>query len=295
MTGKDTRFGEFLFGEVEKIQGVYMPVKAGLFRTLFVRNARIKHVHPNPNDEFCMPKVGPNYEIISNYVHKFQEARRHSRTYCDDPVVVQKIRPSGYMLLNGHHRWGAAIRLNYKRIPIKIVNLTTETDIDKMLQKSRHDRRVTLDLDEVVFRKEADALCEKPLGFPFRKMYKERLRLGIPALFHFFARSGYDIWVYSANYYSMGYIRALFKKYRVNVSGIVTGTARKDKADPEARQRVEKRIATKYSHTLHIDNGMLLRISGKDGKFEEHPLCADSPEWSREIMRLVKEMQANEH
>ena len=294
MQGKDTRFGEYLAGEVRKVQSVYVPVRAGFLLCQLRRHARVKKVHPNPNDEFCMPGIGPNYQIIGEYEHQFREARRHSHNYCGDPVIVQKIRPDGFMLLNGHHRWGAAWRLGYRRIPIKIVNLTQETDIDKMLRSSKHDRRVTLDLDEVVFRREADELCEKKLRFPLNRIYKEHLRLGIPALFHFLARSGYDIWVYSANYYSMGYIRALLRHYHVNVSGVVTGTARKAQAAVQTRKRVEQMIANKYKVTLHIDNDSMLRISGEDGRFEEYRFDPNSSDWSHDVMRKIREIENQE-
>ena len=55
------------------------------------------------------------------------------------------------MILNGHHRWAAALRLGFKTVPVKIVNLTQQTDIEKMLAASKHDKRVSLDLDETIF------------------------------------------------------------------------------------------------------------------------------------------------
>ncbi|MCR4831375.1 MAG: hypothetical protein K5883_07980 [Pseudobutyrivibrio sp.] len=55
------------------------------------------------------------------------------------------------MILNGHHRWAVALRLGYSNIPVKIVNLTHESDIKQILSNSTHDKRVTMDLDEVVF------------------------------------------------------------------------------------------------------------------------------------------------
>ena len=288
MVGKDSRFGEFVAGEVRKYRSVYVPVKVNPVVCQFLRSARLEKVHPNPDDEFCDPRIGPNYGIMGEYQQQFRDARRHSWRYCSDPVIVENIRPDGYMLLNGHHRWGAALRLGYKSIPIKVVNLTQENDIKKLLENTKHTLRVTLDLDEVVFRQQTDALCEKKLPFPLNRLYPERLRLGIPALFHFFARSGYDIWVYSAKYYSMGYIKALFRKYRVRVSGVITGTARKGRQDAEIRKRLEQMIAEKYDCTVHIDNDLLVRIFNKTGAFDEHHLNADSPEWAHEIMQLVR-------
>ena len=60
----------------------------------------------------------------------------------DDPwgesIMVQKIHPSGYMILNGHHRWAAALRLGIKRVPIKILNLTHEDDIINIIERSEN-------------------------------------------------------------------------------------------------------------------------------------------------------------
>ena len=154
----DTAFDEFIADEVKRYKGVYVPVKAGMLRRALIRWAPCASLHPNPDDEFCSPKVGPNYRIISEYMNSFRLARHHTKQYCEEPLIVEKIRPDGYLILNGHHRWAAALRLGFSRIPVEIVDLTQEMDIKAILQGSRHDKRVTLDLDEVVFRPLSPAL-----------------------------------------------------------------------------------------------------------------------------------------
>ncbi|MBQ6891809.1 MAG: ParB N-terminal domain-containing protein, partial [Clostridia bacterium] len=168
MAGSNTAFDEFIASEVKKYKGVYVPVKAGILQRALIRWAPCASLHPNPDDEFCSPKVGPNYQIISEYMYSFRLERQSSKQYCEEPLIVEKIRPDGYMILNGHHRWAAALQLGFRRIPIEIVDLTQEMDIRNILQYSKHDKRVTLDLDEVVFRPEGDNLAEKPLPFPLR-------------------------------------------------------------------------------------------------------------------------------
>ena len=64
-------------------------------------------------------------------------------------------------------------------------------------------------------------MAEKPLPFPLRGMYKQRLRRAIPTLLHFSASSGYDVWVYSSSYYSMEYIQNLLRLYGVRFDGIL--------------------------------------------------------------------------
>ena len=141
-----------------KYKGVYVPVKAGLLRRFLITKLPPDKLHPNPDDEFCFPEIGPNYQIVSNYeseMRQFRNDRMGGSVYAHigafDPLYVQKIRPDGYMILNGHHRWAAARRVGLKTVDVKIVDLTQQSDIKKMLSSARHDKRVTLDLDEVVF------------------------------------------------------------------------------------------------------------------------------------------------
>ena len=287
-----TAFDEFIASEVKKYKGVYVPVKAGILRRALIRWAPVSKLHPNPDDEFCFPNVGPSYRIISEYMSSFRQTRLQSRHYCDERVIVQKIHPDGYMILNGHHRWAAAMQMGFKNIPVELVDLTQDTDIKAILTNTRHDKRVTLDLDEVVFRKEGEGPLEKPLPFPAGRIYKERLRLGIPALFHYLNMKGYDIWVYSAGYYSFDYIQRLFRKHHAHICSAVTGTARKT-ADNTAQNRkeLEALIANTYQYTVHIDNDMLLRISSRTREIEEHEITGAPEEWSRRVMEIMEKIE----
>ena len=50
-----TVFQVFLDQEVNKVKGVYYPVKAGFPRRLLIKRVSCKKLHPNPEDEFCFP------------------------------------------------------------------------------------------------------------------------------------------------------------------------------------------------------------------------------------------------
>ena len=153
---------EYMEREREKYAGVLVPVRALMLERMLVKSVRTDRLHPNPDDEFCFPDVGPNYGIINDYERKFRQHRSMQTGPYPDYLIVQKVRPDGYMLLNGHHRWAAAMRVGFPRVPVKITNITQETDIRRMLQLSAHDRRVTLDLDEVIFLSGEDMPAEKP-------------------------------------------------------------------------------------------------------------------------------------
>lgn len=281
-----TEFELFLEKELEDQKGIYMPVKAGLFERLFVTSAKIKHIHPNPDDEFCYPDVGPSYRIIGEYERKFRDGIE-----VVEPLIVMKTHPGGYMLLNGHHRWAGAMKAGLKRLPIKIVNMMLQSDIETMIKNSEHNKRVTLDLDEVIFSSKADIDVEKKPAFYYGRLSDKRLRLGVPALFHYLTMHGYDIWVYSADYYSIDDIKKFFKKYSVNVDGIITGTGKKKNTNTEAAKNMEKLISNKYSTTIHIDNDTVVATHGKKEDFEDYDINVPLSEWSKKVISIMEVME----
>ena len=61
-----TREEEFIYEEVKKYEGISVPVKAGFLERLLVQSVSCNKLHPNPDDEFCIPSVGPSFSIVSN-------------------------------------------------------------------------------------------------------------------------------------------------------------------------------------------------------------------------------------
>ena len=128
-----TEFDEFVAKDVNAQKGVSIPVHAGALERLFVRKVACSNLHPNAEDEFTFDSVGPSYRIIGEYEEKFRTAIRRNQEPFDDALIVEKLHPKGYLLLNGHHRWAAAMRVGIKKVPIQIVNLAQDSDIDKIL------------------------------------------------------------------------------------------------------------------------------------------------------------------
>ena len=285
-----SEFDLFLQEEVKKQEGVAYPVKAGLFERMMINQLPCDKLHPNPQDEFTFPDIGPNYEIISNYERTIMNNIRTRQPIFDDPIMVEKLHPHGYLILNGHHRWAAAKRLRIPKIPVEIINLALESDIKKILENSQHDKRATFDMDEVVFRPEDATYLEKKLGFPYSIKHKKRIRLGIPALFYNLSKSGYDIWLYSSNYESIDDVRDYFRCYGVHVDGIITGMAKDKKNTASRKEGVEKLIANKYAVTLHVDNDMILRTEKNTGEFQEFSLDPGE-NWSKEAVAVIGELE----
>ena len=296
MAATRTELDDYIAAQINKYKGICMPKKAGMLERMIKRKLPCDCLHPNPADEFCIPEVGPSYRIIGEYEDKIRKARQYDLDLFDEPVMIEKMSPDGYLILNGHHRWAAAMRCGVRRIPVRIVNLTQETDIKKVIQNSKHDKRLTLDLDEVVFGCNDPALYMKPLPFPYRYFYRERLRTGIPAIIHFLSIHGYDIWLYTASYYSYDYLKHMFMLHGVHADGVITGTKRKVAATAENKARIDsiqKLFRENYEETLTIDNKGLVRSFTSGKEFEQYDLDGTPSDWPREVMthleRIVKD------
>ncbi len=70
--------------------------------------------------------------------------------------------------------------------------------------------RVSFDLDEVLFVSPETHKTEPPLIFPLNRIFKERLRLSTPALIKSLQYMGYEVWVYTSSFRTIGYIKSLF-------------------------------------------------------------------------------------
>lgn len=283
MAQNDTKFSEYLSGEVRKYQGTCVPLLSGILRRILVRRLPYRKLHPNPEDEFCNPEIGPNYEIISGYRGDASRRLQHRLPVFGEPIIIERMNPDGYIILNGHHRWAAAVMMDLQNpLCVRIINATRMADIKRMLSNSENDKRATLDLDEVVLRKDENEPAEKAVPFPLSLRYSQRLRLGIPGLFSYLDAHGYDIWVYSEKYYSLKYIRMLFRLKHVHVTGIVTGSVR-----GQEKKKIEKEIRSHYHTTVSIDRDMILRINHRTKAFDEYPLTGAGGDWSAAAIGII--------
>ena len=287
-----TQLAEYVSNDIEKQKGISIPVHAGLLERLLVRKTACSNLHPNAEDEFSMDSVGPSYRIIGEYETKFREALRFERRVFDEPLMVEKLHPRGYLLLNGHHRWAAAMRCNIKKVPIKIVNCATESDIRTILEKSQHDKRVAIDLDEVIFRNpDCKYLEKKAFLFPMSLRFKQRVRLGIPALFYYLVKHDYDIWVYAADFYSIDDIQKFFRAYSVHVDGIITGVVKREQNNSESEKRMKELINNKYQMTLHIDNDSVIETHNSTKEFSDYEINASEEECAKKAIAIIEEIE----
>lgn len=139
-------------------------------------------------------------------------------------------------------------------VPVKIVNLTQASDIQKMLQNAKHDRSVAFDLDEVLFVPPETHKTEPALGFPFNRIYQERLRLGTPELINTLQSLGYEVWVYTSSFRSEKYIRRLFRHYGARFDGIVNGNRHLREVQRDHKTTLPQKLPNHYRISLHVDD-----------------------------------------
>lgn len=275
------KYREFVLDDLEKNAGLVHPVRAKLPERLFVRRAATKKLHPNPDDEFSDVKVGPNYGIVNRYVGQLARAGGSSEKL--ERLIVEKIVPNGYRLLNGHHRWFAACLQKKKTLPIQIVNVTRVEDVRRVLDRASHPVCVSFDLDEVL-------LCADGQGAESRRLYpkglffRARVREGASALIRELRRMGCEVWVYTSTYASDRAIRRLLGAYRIEVDGVVNGLRKKGTG------RLAEAFRTTYRLSLHIDTDGVLCVEMPGGEYELVELTRGGALWASEAAAAAKKL-----
>ena len=97
-------------------------VRASIVDILTVKKLSPDQMHANPDDDFSNPKVGPNEEIVDKYIEEAQQNMMSGMTSFEEPIMVAKMEQGDYMIVNGHHRWAAAIKVGLKKVRVVVVN-----------------------------------------------------------------------------------------------------------------------------------------------------------------------------
>ena len=282
---------EYVNEELTKYDGIYLPVRAGFLEQLLVKKLSPNKLHPNPNDEFCSPDIGPNDGIIGKYLKQIRFNEQHSMPPFDEPLIIEKMRPDGYMLLNGHHRWAAALMLNLKTVPVEVTNLIHKHDIIGRMEKSSRNKRASINLDDVVFCPNETEPAEKRLIFPFRKFFPERIRLGIPGLVYALQNAGYDVWIYTTGYASTDYLNHLFWYYKIKPDGIINGANRMNSGKDNDWENVKELMARKYRITLNIDMDAVSWIRSETKDFEMIYIDSKDGSWAQQVIAIVRKLK----
>ncbi|MBO5496907.1 MAG: cyclic nucleotide-binding domain-containing protein [Clostridia bacterium] len=121
-TGLHSAFYAYVQDDLEAFEGKREVVQASLLERLVIRKIDPKEMHVNPDDEFADPDIGPSDRIINEYMQEVQRLYMAHEALFPSPIVVYKMAQSGYLILNGHHRWAAAIRCGLSKVRATIMN-----------------------------------------------------------------------------------------------------------------------------------------------------------------------------
>lgn len=259
-------FMQFVLNDVNKYAGNRRLIKANILERLIVRKISPFKLHPNPEDEFSMSQIGPNNEIIGKYEKIVNNNTLLNLPIYEEPIFIEKMLPDGYMILNGHHRWAATINYNAKKVRVQVVNVTHEEDIKRMLVSSDSNKRVTLDLDDIVFAAEGEDT--EPMRFPYTKIFDYRMKLGMAAFMEALKVRNYDIWVFTAENHSADYFDKFFSIHGIKVTGIVNCMNKKKGAQKRNKESLQQAFANKYDFSMTLLKDSIVYTDSRKKTYE---------------------------
>lgn len=263
------------------------PVKAGLIERCAVRHCSPTSIHPNPNDEFSQPDIGPNLQIVGGYVKEIQYDLNLCLPIFEEPLIVQKLEHDGYLLINGHHRWFAALRMKIDKIRIKIVNLIGETDLHRMVKDTQNSRLASFDFDEILLSTNENDFA--PIVDPlFSRKIKERLRAGAPEVIRAFQNAGYDICVYSSYYFTEEDFEDFFSMYDLKVNIVVNGINEKRKNTSGDSTQLQDILRNKYKKIAHVDNDSIICTDTVAKNYESYEISDNTKNWQDGITGILE-------
>lgn len=278
---------EKVVGDVEKYNGVRKVVKASLFERCAVRHCAPEKLHPNPDDEFSQPDIGPNMGIVVDYTKQIDYNLALSLPIFKEPLIVQKMEPDGYLLLNGHHRWFAAARMKIKKIHIQIVNLIGEAELHRMINKTENQKLASFDLDEVLLATDEDE--QAPLKDElFSRKIKERLRTGAPEVIKAFSEQGYDICAYTAGYFTEDDFDDFFSMYDLKIDVVVNGINEKRKNTQSNSGKMKEMLRDRYKNIVHVDRESVVCTNRVTKGYDIYEID-DNATWAEGIKNIIRE------
>ena len=66
-------------------------VRAGLIERLTVKKIDPNELHPNPDDEFTFPNIGPSGRIIEEYAQDARMRQARNLPIFEEPILIQKM------------------------------------------------------------------------------------------------------------------------------------------------------------------------------------------------------------
>ena len=172
---------------------------------------------------------------------------------------------------------------------------TAFLNIIDIIERSGNNKRVAIDLDDLVFVNEAECPAEKKLPYLADLRYnKKRIRLGFPALCRFLQLHGYDVWVFTSEFSSVDHIEGLLRRYHTAPDGIITASGRLEKTAENKKNRIREMMNKKYIRTITLYNDLMIVVNSQTGDSDQIPLEGLANEWVMDVEKAVRGLEENE-
>ena len=123
--------------------------------------------------------------------------------------------------------------------------------------------RISFDLDDVLFVSPEKYETEPAPGFPYNRLFPDRLRKGTPALIRTLQERGFEVWIYTSSYRTETYLRALFRAYGVRIDGIVNAQRHTNEVQRGRAERLPQKMPSFYRISLHVDDEAAIQENGR--------------------------------
>jgi len=148
---------------------------------------------------------------------------------------------------------------------------------------------VSFDLDDTLYVSPTNFKTENELGFPWNKIFKERLRLGTVELFRRLQAEGIETWIYTTSYRSENYIRHMFGRYGIKVGQVINGSRHMREVQGTRKEPMPSKYPAKYRIDLHIDDDVSVYQNGKSYGFKVFLVGPQDDDWGDKIFKLTQE------
>lgn len=276
-------YKKYVIEEIKYRKDFYHPVKSNTLLRLLTRKLNPKKLRPNPEDEFSLESIGPNWEIVNKYEESIRLNQDRDIRIFDEPIYVVRLDKGSHMLLNGHHRWLASLALNVKKVPVKVTNITEEKDVYHVINKSKRNKCVSIDLDEVLLANGNKTSENTKLFFPLNKIYAEKIRENTSLLTRELNRMGYDVWVYTGSFLSYNHIKHLLFFNGCKFDGIVNGLKAKGKSG-----KLKDIFRNKYKTIVHVSNDYISCVDASTKEYEVTDLNVSDKEWAMAVVAALR-------
>ena len=108
--------------DIQRYKDHRAAVRAGFIERFTVKKIDPNELHPNPDDEFTYVNIGPSERIIEQYAKEARMCQERRMPIFEEPILIQKMENNEYIILNGHHRWAAALKAKVPTVRVSIVN-----------------------------------------------------------------------------------------------------------------------------------------------------------------------------